>query len=1190
MNIARITLHSWTKGIKKRFDTFSTCALVKQSDFRLLAYITQNILRMEMRMKNKLFMLFALVLFCAMSIGLQATVLNETFEFGGNLPLGWVNSTTDGGADWLFTQTNTHAATTGNGGTGYYAMLNSFSIQVTNNPVHLITPRLDLTTGSTTLTYFAWVGATAAANPLHIDVSTDGGANWTADVVVHNNTANVGTWHQYTLDLAAYNTSNNVRVRFSGISNDGSGLCNTGLDDVAGPTIYAEIPSMATLVAPLAAATGVSLSPTLNWGGGMAGGVPTGFKLYLGTDGAGTASPTNVVNGTNLGTVLTYAATGLLYNTTYYWQIVPTNALGDAINCPIWSFTTMPDPTITAFPYSQNFDGVTAPALPGGWSTYVNSTSTSAKVDVVTSSTATHTTPNHARLTNSADASANLILIAPVTSLNINTSRVRFWAKGGTSFSLIVGTMTNPTDPATFTAFQTVAPTSTYAEYSVSFASYVGTDHYIAFKHGVGGTYRTIYIDDVVWEALPTSAVINVAPTSFEFGDVYSNGQTVRFVNVSNSGTAPLTFTAATTNPSLTIVNTTEQTVAIGASTSIELRLHPTVEGTFTGDVTLTTNDPTHPTVVVPVNANVLPALATGLVQVGNGTLVDKNIPMDPYFGYTYSQTIYYQAELNTPGMQISKVMYNFNGHAAFEDNIKIYMGHTNKIKFDNNTDWIPVTQMTLVYDGPITTTATAGWVEVALNTRFTYNNVDNLVVAFDENTTGYHDTADDFFATATNYTRTIEYHYDTINPDPANPPAASTGNPKAFIPDTRFQFSEIPQVPIFSVNPPNFAFPTVESGTSSQAQTFTISNAGVAPLVIATPIAITGTDAASFALTDTNTYPISLTNGQSATVSVVFHPTTTGNKSAAISIVDNTTRLTQTVPITGVASAPFAFPYVVDFEGTTFPVDGWTVPTTGASSWRLNTDVAYVHGGGGSAVVGYAEGDYAMISRPLPLTADGNQLRLWLRDHSDATSWDYDDEYLVIALAPNAGTNLTDFTVVLDSLDYLEINTTYEFHHYDLRPYQGTTVRVAFLRHSTGGNKVYLDDLAVAPYVDYSFNPPTDLIAVAGNAQVVLTWVAPTNGTPAGYKVYRNDVAITTAPVIGLTYTDTSLTNGTSYNYKVTALYTAPDGESVPSNVVAATPTAPVLTPPSNLSAQVNGQTVSLQWTAPGTGEPGTN
>jgi len=35
-----------------------------------------------------------------------------------------------------------------------------------------------------------------------------------------------------------------------------------------------------------------------------------------------------------------YNPGALLENTTYYWQIVPKNACGDAVGCAVWSFTT----------------------------------------------------------------------------------------------------------------------------------------------------------------------------------------------------------------------------------------------------------------------------------------------------------------------------------------------------------------------------------------------------------------------------------------------------------------------------------------------------------------------------------------------------------------------------------------------------------------------------------------------------------------------------------------------------------------------------------------------------------------------------------------------------------------------------------------------------------------------------------
>ncbi len=67
----------------------------------------------------------------------------------------------------------------------------------------------------------------------------------------------------------------------------------------------------------------------------------------------------------------------MAYSTLHYWKIVPYNANGDATGCTVISFTTQADPTVTTFPYTQNFDGVTAPALPNGWSVVNGATSNS---------------------------------------------------------------------------------------------------------------------------------------------------------------------------------------------------------------------------------------------------------------------------------------------------------------------------------------------------------------------------------------------------------------------------------------------------------------------------------------------------------------------------------------------------------------------------------------------------------------------------------------------------------------------------------------------------------------------------------------------------------------------------------------------------------------------------------------------
>lgn len=124
-------------------------------------------------------------------------------------------------------------------------------------------------------------------------------------------------------------------------------------------------PNPAEIVSPANGAVNIALTANLIWLSG--GGTPTGYKVFLGTDNP----PTNIVNGA-LQTATTFdPVADFTYSSVYYWKIVPTNDFGDAADCPVWSFTAMPDPLVTVFPYSQNWDSVTAPAVPPSW-TIVN--------------------------------------------------------------------------------------------------------------------------------------------------------------------------------------------------------------------------------------------------------------------------------------------------------------------------------------------------------------------------------------------------------------------------------------------------------------------------------------------------------------------------------------------------------------------------------------------------------------------------------------------------------------------------------------------------------------------------------------------------------------------------------------------------------------------------------------------------
>ena len=102
------------------------------------------------------------------------------------------------------------------------------------------------------------------------------------------------------------------------------------------------LPGCATYSSPSNGASSVATSSSLTWTAPSSGGTPSGYKLYLGTDNP----PTNVINGTNVGNVLTYHPP-LNGGLTYYWKIVPTNSAGDGSCSTVWSFATVPATTFT---------------------------------------------------------------------------------------------------------------------------------------------------------------------------------------------------------------------------------------------------------------------------------------------------------------------------------------------------------------------------------------------------------------------------------------------------------------------------------------------------------------------------------------------------------------------------------------------------------------------------------------------------------------------------------------------------------------------------------------------------------------------------------------------------------------------------------------------------------------------------
>jgi hypothetical protein len=184
------------------------------------------------------------------------------------------------------------------------------------------------------------------------------------------------------------------------------------------------------------------------------------------------------------------------------------------------------------------------------------------------------------------------------------------------------------------------------------------------------------------------------------------------------------------------------------------------------------------------------------VITIGTGTTTGAHIPIEPWYGYTYSQSIYYQSEINTSG-QITKIAWYYAG-SAWTDNITIYTGTTTSAVFSSTSSWIPITGLTQVYTGNLAVTATAGWYEITLQQPFLYTNSGNLVICVDENTPGYHLDSDEFYCTTTYSNRSIYYYSDSYNPVPSSPP---TGTLSFNYPNVRLTFSAVSTTDMVALN-----------------------------------------------------------------------------------------------------------------------------------------------------------------------------------------------------------------------------------------------------------------------------------------------------------------------------------------------------------------------------------------------------
>ena len=356
-----------------------------------------------------------------------------------------------------------------------------------------------------------------AGDTVEILVSTTGNTNWTPlytyDVSNYSSVLPAGSLN--VIDLDAYSGQT---VRFAIRAFEGA----------SGRDIDFSFDNFEVRVSPTCPdLTGVTM--------GVITSTTAGFSWDdLGTLGyqyAITTSATSPASGTAITTTFD-SVSSLLPQTVYYLHVRAECAGSIFGNWSTVSFTTACAPIAN---FNENFDAVTTPNLPVCWSKIISGATVSAFASVNSVNFVSASAPNGVDLYNSSSAATdNIMLVTPIlTNLSAATHRLKFKARNNSDTQdLEIGVLTDASDASTFTLVQAVDITTTFQSYVVNFDTFSGSGAAIAIRRLSTSTYTNVYLDDIVWEAMPACP----DQTGLVVSNITSSGADTSWDDLSGSG------------------------------------------------------------------------------------------------------------------------------------------------------------------------------------------------------------------------------------------------------------------------------------------------------------------------------------------------------------------------------------------------------------------------------------------------------------------------------------------------------------------------------------------------------------------------------------------------------------------------------------------------------------------------------
>jgi hypothetical protein len=600
-------------------------------------------------------------------------------------------------------------------------------------------------------------------------------------------------------------------------------------------------------------------------------------------------------------------------------------------------------------------------------------------------------------------------------------------------------------------------------------------------------------------EGSTVAPALTLSPSVLSFGNVTLNTPATQTVTLSSTGTAALTISAgAVTGTGFSISGVSwPVTLNPGQTATLTVGFDPTTAGAATGTVTLTDNASS--------GTAAISLTGTGAAATGQGVLSGLTCASGSMTGAgTDACTVTLTAPADTGGLTVD-------------------------LSSSNSELTVPSTVIVAAGATTATFTATGSAVTTAQTATLT--------------------------ATADSMTETYAI---ALNAE------ASIG------------------VPALMVSPGVVSFGNVSLNTPA-TQTVTLSSTGTAALTLSAG-SVTGS---GFSISGMS-WPVTLNPGQTATLTVGFDPTAAGAATGAVTLTDNATPGTTAISLTGTGAAS---PGVGVLSGLTCSSNSLTgagtdactvmltaaagaggltvdlsssnsalaVPSTvivaaGATTATFTamatvvptTQMATVTAGADGATETYAITLNAQVSIGIPaLTLSPSVLSFGnVNLNTPATQ--------TVTLSSTGTAALTISAGAITGTGFSMSGMSWPV---TLNPGQTATLNVQFDPTATGAatGAVTLTDNALLGTAAIVLTG----IGETGSYEVDLNWDAPgTSADPvAGYKIYRAVIGSATYQVLNAavdtatTYADTSVANGTGYNYYVTSV-DAEGNESGPSNI----------------------------------------